>query len=87
MKKANQTLKDDIRPEYDFATMTGGVQGKYVNQHRVGTNLALLDPEVARAFPTDAAVNQALRAVMRVTKLVRLPDKALQPTPRKTGLG
>ena len=87
MKKANQTLKDDIRPEYDFATMTGGVQGKYVNQDRADTNLALLDPEVARAFPTDAAVNQALRAVMRVTKLVRLPEKALKPAPRKTGSG
>ena len=87
MKKANQKLKDDIRPEYDFASMKGGVRGKYVKKYRAGTNLVLLDPEVARAFPTDAVVNQALRAVLSVTKVVRLPNKALQPTPRKARRG
>ena len=87
MKKANQELKDAIRPEYDFASMKGGVRGKYVNEYRAGTNLVLLDPEVARAFPTDAAVNQALRAVLSVTKVVRRPNKALQPTPRKARRG
>jgi hypothetical protein len=87
MKKDSREVKDDIRPEYDFASMKGGVRGKYVNKYRAGTNLVLLDPEVARAFPTDAAVNQALRAVLSVTKAVRLPSKALQPTPRKTRRG
>jgi len=87
MKKANQTLKDDIRSEYDFASMPGGVQGKYVNQYRAGTNLVLLDPAVARAFPTDAAVNQALRAVLSAAKVVRLPDKTLQQAPRKPRRG
>ena len=87
MKKANQKLKDDIRPEYDFASMKGGVRGKYVKKYRAGTNLVPLDPEVARAFPTDAVVNQALRAVLSVTKVVRLPKKALQPTPRKARRG
>jgi hypothetical protein len=37
--------------------------------------LVLLDPEVAKAFPTDTAVNQALRAVMSVAKVVRLTSK------------
>ena len=87
MKKANQKLKDDIRPEYDFASMKGGVRGKYVNKYRAGANLVLLDPEVARAFPTDAVVNQAFRAVLSDTKVVRLPNKALQPTPRKARRG
>lgn len=87
MKKANQDLKDDIRPEYDFASMKGGVRGKYVNKYRSGTNLVLLDPEVARAFPTDAAVNQALRAVLSVTETVRLSNQALQPKPRKARRG
>ena len=81
MKKANRRSKDDIRPEYDFASMKGGVRGKFVNAYRSGTNLVLLDPEVARAFPTDAAVNQALRAVLSVTKVARLPSAA----PRKRG--
>jgi hypothetical protein len=59
MKKANRRRIDDMLPEYDFASMTGGVRGKYVKKYRAGSNLALLDPEVAGAFPTDAAVNPA----------------------------
>ncbi len=56
--------------------MKGGVRGKYVKKYRAGTNLALLDPDVAAAFPNDAAVNRALRAVMSITKEVRLPHAA-----------
>jgi len=74
---------EDMRPEYDFASMKGGVRGKYVNRYRAGTNLVLLDPRLAAAFPTDAAVNQALRAVLSMTEAVRLPKKALQPTAQK----
>lgn len=80
MKKANRELANDIRPEYDFASMKGGVRGKYVRRYRAGTNLVLLDPELAEAFPTDAAVNEALRAVLNMTKVVRLPKKARQTT-------
>ena len=61
----------DMRPEYDFAKMKGGVRGKYAKRYRAGTNLVLLDPEVYKAFPTAAAVNQALRAVMNITKTLR----------------
>ncbi len=87
MKKANRKSIDDMRPEYDFASMKGGVRGKYVNRYRAGTNLVLLDPELAEAFPTDAAVNQALRAVLTVTKVVRLPGKRMRPTRRKAARG
>lgn len=76
MKKVNRNFSDDLRPEYDFASMKGGVRGKYVQQYRAGTNLVLLDPEVAQAFPTDAAVNDALRAVLHMKKVLRLPDKS-----------
>jgi len=86
MRKVNRTLDDDLRPEYDFASMKGGVRGKYVKRFREGTNLVLLEPEVAEAFPTDQAVNEALRGVLNTTNAVRrsggLPDKALQPTAR-----
>jgi len=64
-----------MRPEYDFASMKGGVRGKYVKRYREGTNLILLDPELAEAFPTDAAVNDALRAVLKMTETVRLANK------------
>jgi len=58
-------------PEYDFAKMKGGVRGKYAKRHRAGTNIVLLDPEVYKAFPTAEAVNEALRAVLTITKAVR----------------
>ncbi len=51
MKKANRKTKDDLRPEYDFANMKGRVRGKYAAQTRSRTNLVLLDPEIAKAFP------------------------------------
>ena len=74
---------DDMLPEYDFASMKGGVRGKYVNKYRAGTNLVLLEPQVADAFPTDAAVNQALRAVLSMAKVVRLPNKTVRSTAQK----
>jgi len=73
MKKANRKTKDDLRPEYDFANMKGGVRGKYAAQTRSRTNLVLLDPEIAKAFPTDASVNQVLRVVLDLTS--RVPFK------------
>ena len=60
----NSELEDDMRPEYDFSKMKGGVKGKYVERYRSGTNLVLLDPDVAEACPTRESVNKALREVM-----------------------
>lgn len=58
--------EDDLRPEYDLKTLLkGGVQGKYAKRYHEGTNLVLLAPDVARAFPTEEAVNEALRLVLR----------------------
>jgi len=62
MKKEAET--DEMRPEYDFAKMSGGVRGKYAAAYRRGTNLVRLDPDVAEAFTTDRSVNEALRAVL-----------------------
>jgi len=55
---------DELRAEYDLGQLSGGVRGKYVERFQAGTNLALLAPEVRAAFPTDEAVNQALRIFM-----------------------
>jgi hypothetical protein len=49
---------EDMLPEYD---LTGGVRGKYVERYRQGTNVILLDPDVAEKFPTSESVNDALR--------------------------
>jgi len=56
---------DDLWPEYDPAELGGGARGKHFKGYRAGTNLALLMPEVRAAFPTDEAVNQALRSLMQ----------------------
>jgi hypothetical protein len=74
MKKEVDELEDELRPEYDFAAMQGGVRGKYVQRYRfakgdatrTGTNLVLLDPDIAKAFPTDASVNEALRLLLQI---------------------
>ena len=55
--------RDTMRPEYDFR---GGVRGKYAIRYRGGTNVVLLDPDVAAAFPSADAVNRALRALLDI---------------------
>jgi hypothetical protein len=71
--------------------MKGGVRGKYARRAREGTNIVLIEPEIAEAFPTEESVNEALKGVLSTTRAVRstggLHNKALQPTsraPRKT---
>jgi len=69
MKKATRSDNEDgFRAEYDFSKLKGGVRGKYSQRYRAGTNLALLAPDVARAFPNDEAVNDALRVLIRVAQ-------------------
>jgi hypothetical protein len=53
----------EMRAEYDFS---GGVRGKYVDRYRRGTNVVLLDPALADAFPDSKSVNDALRALLAV---------------------
>src|SRR5258708_3679313 len=65
MKRSESEEEDDLRPEYDFSQMKGGVRGKYVERYREGTNLVLLDPDVAAAFPDAKAVNDALRLLLQ----------------------
>jgi hypothetical protein len=68
--KSKGEKADDLRPEYDLGQLLrGGVQGKYAARYREGTNLVLLAPDVAEAFPTEEAVNEALRLVIQLTKL------------------
>ena len=83
MKKTISKPADDMRAEYDFASMKGGIRGKYAKRAHAGTNIVLIEPEVSDAFPTERAVNEALKGVLRTTRAVRstggLPNKALQP--------
>jgi len=72
-------LEDELRTEYDFSKMKGGVRGKYVDRYRAGTNVVLLDPDVAKAFPTSDSVNEALRLLMQIAQRQK-PNNALEPT-------
>ena len=66
MKKVKaETKEDELRPEYDLAQLKGKVRGKYVERYRAGTNLVLLEPDVAAAFPDARAVNKALRSLIK----------------------
>ena len=72
MNKAEQMTEqaDELRPEYDLAELLKhAVRGKYTAQYKAGTNLVLLAPDVANAFPDERAVNKALRLVMQLAKI------------------
>jgi hypothetical protein len=67
-KEFENELEDELRAEYDFSKLQGGVRGKYVERYRSGTNLVLLAPDIARAFPNDEAVNEALRLFLKIAQ-------------------
>lgn len=64
MKKASKKRRaDDMLDEYDFSN---GVRGKFAKRYAEGTNVVLLDPDVAKVFPDSQSVNEALRAIAKV---------------------
>lgn len=65
-KEVENETEEELRPEYNFSQMEGKVRGKYVERYRAGTNLVLLDPDVAQAFPNAQAVNEALRLLIQI---------------------
>jgi hypothetical protein len=69
---------NELRPEYKREDLGVGVRGKYFEEYRKGTNLILLSPDVARVFPTEEAVNEALRS------LISLAEKSTGRTSRST---
>jgi hypothetical protein len=66
-KEPDNAAEEDfeMREEYDFS---GGVRGKYAERYAQGTNVVLLDPDVAEVFPDSASVNRALRALADIIK-------------------
>ena len=72
-KRATRVAEPEMRAEYDFSA---GVRGKYAKLFAKGTNLVLLEPDVAAAFTTSAEVNRALSAILEV-----VPPKRLRKRP------
>lgn len=86
MKKKTQDegeMVDELRPEYDMRELLRtGVRGKYAKRYKAGTNLVLLEPDVAKVFADEKAVNEALRLVIALTKI---PSAKKQSTVTKRG--
>jgi hypothetical protein len=72
-----------MRSEYDFSD---GVRGKHYEAYQAGTNVVFLDPDVAAVFTDSAAVNQALRELLKLAKAhASRPDKVVQRKRRRQG--
>jgi len=72
MKRTSDKVSESqMRAEYDFSH---GVRGKYAGRYTQGTNVVVLDPDVAKAFPNADAVNSSLRAL---ADLARRQQKSL----------
>lgn len=65
MKRA-VNKSDEVKPEYDFSLMTGGVRGKYAAQYSQEVNIVRLDEDVSAFFPDAKTVNDALRSLIRL---------------------
>jgi hypothetical protein len=64
MRKAStESAKNDLRAEYDLMKLKGGIRGKYYQRARGGSNLVLVEPELAKVFPDTDSVNRALRVL------------------------
>lgn len=68
-KKSAKRNNDDLRPEYDLSKLKGGVRGKYYREAIAGTNLVLIEPELASMFPDSESVNRALRLLVDTAEL------------------
>jgi len=76
MQKPNKSDDYELRDEYDLSKMTIVAKGRYAPHRRVGKNVVLLASDVVEFFPTDEAINEALRLVMQMAKI---PNKYQEP--------
>lgn len=69
MKKESAAKRSDVlREEYDLSQLQGGIRGKYYRRALAGTNLVLIEPDLATLFPDSKAVNRALRVLAEAAK-------------------
>ena len=73
MKKNSIKKQDDyeLNDEYDLSKMTILPKGRFDPKHRIGNNIIVLEPDIAKAFPNDEAVNEALRLLLKASKISR----------------
>ena len=76
-----KTVKhEEMRKEYKREDLGKGIRGKYFEEYKKGTNLVLLSPDVAAAFPDDASVNDALRSLIKIARKTAGLTKASRGT-------
>ncbi len=75
MKKVDPKGIDELRPEYKRSDFGELVRGKYAAQLSEETNVIVLEPDVAKAFPNDKTVNEALRGLLKIMETTRLTSK------------
>lgn len=73
--------KDEMRVEYRREDLGAGIRGKYFEEYKKGTNLVLLSPDVAAAFPDEDAVNSALRSLMSIAQRTLGPNRSRRRVP------
>ena len=84
MKKDKETDKDKLRPEYKRADFPGGfVRGKYAKRLKESSNIVVLRPEVAQAFPNEEAVNKALLSLIDIAKKTTRPKRRSNGSAKK----
>ncbi len=92
-KRSLEAIDDELRPEYDLSQLKGGVRGKYYQKAKSGTNLVLIEPDLAGAFPDEQSVNRALRLLVTAANAAipdarprrAAPNKRLKRTTAKRG--
>ncbi len=72
MKKPNDDY--DLQEEYDLSQLPIMPKGRYAPERRVGSNVILLEPDLVRAFPSDEAVNKALRLILQAAQIPERTD-------------
>ena len=82
MSKSKEPEVNELREEYQRNDLGTGIRGKYLRSYEEGSNLVLLSPDVAQAFPTNEAVNEALRSLIDHDPPRKSTGIKRPPTPR-----
>ena len=82
MKKGKGVAANELRPEYKRSDFGVIVRGKYAQRLKEASNVILLEPDIAKAFPNDEAVNKALRYLLEIAEASsRLTNSSSSPAP------
>ncbi len=82
-RESAKKIDDELRPEYDLSKLKGGVRGKYYKRAMAGTNLVLIEPDLAKTFPDTDSVNRALRHLLDAVGPTAMPSRRPRSMPHK----